>query len=161
MRITASKHDNAVNLRARDKALAIWTSAPVDEIPFSKVIEMIYHSQDSTVGSPAESQYKAERRILEEVKESHNPATLRDFRALFVSRAFSVTTVQRWIASTPDILAMTADTLLQGYPELPLSPPSIVRSPATLMETNRRRNVDQNPEFGAFVSFYSDAGKKQ
>jgi hypothetical protein len=162
MRSTASNFDNAENLHARDKALAIWNSAPVDELPFSKIIEMIYHAQDSAVGSRAEEQLKTERRILEEVKSSHNPATLKDFRELFVSGAFSVSDVQRWMASTADILAMTADSLVQGYSEfLVASTPSIFRSPATLIETLRRRNVDKNPEFGAFTSFYSDAGKKQ
>ncbi|MEY4669964.1 MAG: hypothetical protein RL518_2663 [Pseudomonadota bacterium] len=162
MRSTASKFDTAENLLARDKALAIWNSAPVDRLPFSQIIEMIYHAQDSAVGSRAEGQFRAERRILEEVKSSHNPATLKDFRELFVSRAFSVSDIQRWMASTADILAMTADSLVQGYPEfLVASAPSSFRPPATLIEAHRRRYIDKNPEFGAFTSFYSDAGKKQ
>ena len=162
MRSTASKFDNAENLSARDKALAIWNSAPVDRLPFRKIIEMIYHAQDSAVGSRAEDQFQAERRILEEVKKSHNPANLKDFRELFVSRAFSVHDVKRWMASAADILEMTAGSLVEGYPEfLVASTPSIIRSPATLIETHRRRDIDENPDFGAFTSFYSDAGKKQ
>jgi hypothetical protein len=156
-----SKFDTPENLAAREKAIAIWNSAPAEEIPFNKVIEMIYFAQESAKGSKAEAQLKAERRILEEVKQSHDPASLRVVRALFASRTFPLSDIQRWLQSEADLLEMTANSLVEGYSEyLVGAVPSSFRSPASLIETMRRRDIDHNQDFGDFASFYSDAGKE-
>lgn len=155
-----SKFDTAQNLVARDKALAIWNSAPVEEIPFPLVIEMIFHAQDSSSGSRAEKQLEAERLILEEANQSYQPVSLLEFRELFRTRKFDEQVVCRWMNSEANLIEMTADAVVEGYPEfLIAATPSNFRDPASLIETNRRRYLDRNPEFGSFESFYSDAGK--
>ena len=155
-----SRFNTAENLAARAKALAIWNSAPVEEIPFNKVIEMIYHAQESAIGSKAEALLRAERNILEELKQTYAPSSLKELRAFFVSRIFPLSDVQRWLESGADLLEMTQDSLVEGYPEFLVgATPGDYRSPVSLMETARRRYVDHNPNFGAFTSFYSDEGK--
>jgi hypothetical protein len=156
----STKFDTPENLAARGKALAIWNSAPVEQIPFNKVIEMVYYAEESAKGSSAEHQLRAERKIMESVRSSHAPDTLREFRALFRSRAFDGSIVLEWLNSRANLLEMTDQALVEGYPELLVSAtPSGLRCVASMLETLRRQSIDKNPDAGSFASLYSDRGK--
>lgn len=121
---------------------------------------MIYHAEESSKGSKAEAEYRADRRLLEQIRDQHDFATLRVIREAFRSRRFDPADVSRWLASQANVLEISADSLIKGYPEFVVGAvPSKFRSAASLIETTRRRYVDEDPTFGEFVSFYSDSGK--
>jgi hypothetical protein len=121
---------------------------------------MIYHAEESSTGSKAEKEYRADRLVLEEFRDQHGLETLRDIREAFRSRKFDPADVRRWLESEADVLEISADSLVEGYPEFLVgAAPSTFRSAASLIETARRRYVDRDPAFGEFASFYSDSGK--
>ena len=153
--------ESGIHLQISLPGIEYWQfgRADVEEIPFQRVIEMISQAEESARGSTAATQYHKELDLLEEVRNSHQPTSLKEFRALFSARAFDLQTVERWWSSGADLLAMTAYSVLQGYTEFIEDSGRFSRFPAGMLETVRRRDIDRNPDFGSFTSFYSDEGK--
>lgn len=148
------------NMELRAKALEIHSRGPVAELALEDLVEMLelFHASSGEYQERSD-QIPDEISIIRYAQQHYGAETLDDLRTLFRERVFPAELILKWVNSAANIRALTANALLEGYPEFVIATTTgPFRSAPDMLEYLRRKFVDNDPAAEDFGGIYDHEG---